>query len=157
MEDSPVASLIIGGDDDDSLQDRSFAAVMTNTTSQRIKAVRPEVINALSFLSVIATLYDEQEYSLIKAVFILTGICILAIDCYFIHCQWNLKTSHAIPVLCTGIVSRRIGALDDLLSDLPQSIWVLCYLLTFKFSLIAMVCALHSSFSMLEGMYRLRD
>lgn len=50
-----------------------------------------------------------------------------------------------------------VNALDDLLSDLPQSIWVLCYLITFKFSLIAVVCALLSSFSLLEGIFRLQD
>jgi hypothetical protein len=145
-------------------------AGMPATTSQRIRAVRSEVINALSFLSVVSSLFYEGSFSITWIIFLLTGIVILTIDCYFIHCQWMLKTNHAIPVVCRGIMSAKPGtdddddktrssvsALDDLLSDLPQSIWVLCYLITFKFSLIAMVCALHSSFSLLEGMFRLQD
>jgi hypothetical protein len=145
-------------------------AGMPATTSQRIRAVRSEVINALSFLSVVSSLFYEGSFSIPWILFLMTGIVILTIDCYFIHCQWMLKTNHAIPVVCRGIISAKPGsdsdddktrpsvsALDDLLSDLPQSIWVLCYLITFKFSLIAMVCALHSSFSLLEGMFRLQD
>jgi hypothetical protein len=148
---------------------------MLATTSQRIRAVRSEVINALSFLSVISSLFYEGSFSITWLLFLMTGIVILTIDCYFIYCQWMLKTNHAIPVVCRGIMAAKPGngsdddndedkrtrssvsALDDLLSDLPQSIWVLGYLITFKFSLIAMVCALHSSFSLLEGLFRLQD
>jgi hypothetical protein len=146
---------------------------MPATTSQRIRAVRSEVINALSFLSVVSSLFYEGSFSITWLLFLMTGIVILAIDCYFIHCQWMLKTNHAIPVVCRGIMAAKPGdgsddndedktrssvsVLDDLLSDLPQSIWVLGYLITFKFSLIAMVCALHSSFSLLEGFFKLRD
>jgi hypothetical protein len=145
-------------------------AIMPATTSQRIRAVKSEVINALSFLSVILSLFEEQAVSISWFFFLMTGVIILAIDCYFIHCQWMLKTSHAIPVVCRGVLTSStkpggtdnddktkssVSALDDLLSDLPQSIWVLCYLVMFKFSLIAMVCALHSAFSLLEGLFRL--
>jgi hypothetical protein len=147
-------------------------AGMPAAMSQRIRAVRSEVINALSFLSVISSLFYEGSFSITWLLFLMTGIVILTIDCYFIHCQWMLKTNHAIPVVCRGIMSAKpvgsdednddktrssVSALDDLLSDLPQSIWVLCYLIMFKFSLIAMVCALHSSFSLLEGLFRLQN
>jgi hypothetical protein len=139
------------------------------TTSQRIRAVEPEVINALSFLSVILTLFEEQAVSISWIFFLTTGVIILVIDCYFIHCQWMLKTNHAIPVVCRGVMTTTktagndnddktkssVSAMDDLLSDLPQSIWVLFYLVTFKFSLIAMVCGLHSAFSLSEGLFRL--
>jgi hypothetical protein len=142
------------------------------TTSQRIHAVKPEVINALSFLSVLRSLYYEHAVSITWKLFLITGIVILTIDCYFIHCQWMLKTNHAIPVVCRGVMTTKgppgneandnkarpsVNALDDLLSDLPQSIWVLGYLGTFKFSLVAMVCALHSAFSLLEGLFKLQD
>jgi hypothetical protein len=152
-----------------SLVDSAANAGMPATTSQRIRAVRSEVINALSFLSVVSSLFYEGSFSITWILFLITGIVILTIDCYFIYCQWMLKTNHAIPVVCRGIMATKagsddddkrrpsVGALDDLLSDLPQSIWVLSYLITFKFSLIAMVCALHSSFSLLEGLFRLQD
>jgi len=135
---------------------------LSKRTSKRIRAVRSEVINFLSFLSVVWTLFKEESMSLTCGLFLVTGLIILVIDAYFIYCQWQLKKSHAIPVICTGVVPaprrlRNVNALDDLLSDLPQSIWVLAYLNTFKFSLIAMVCALHSAFSLLEGVFKLRD
>jgi len=46
--------------------------------------------------------------------------------------------------------------LDDLLSDLPQSIWVVGYLFNYEFSMIALTCATHSMFSIMEGLFRLR-
>lgn len=133
-----------------------------NVLAQRIRAVRSEVINALSFLSVVMTLHREEQFSFKYVVFLITGALIILIDCYFIHCQWTLKTNHAIPFRCFLNKTQTpnaasIGALDDLLSDLPQTVWVVCYLTTFKFSLIAMVCTLHSAFSILEGAFRLHD
>ena len=128
---------------------------------QRLRAVRSEIINALSFLSILLTLREEQELSVSCFLFLLSGFLILLIDCYFIHCQWSLQKNHALPLVCTSCcnspTTRSVGALDDILSDLPQTVWVLCYLFTFKFSFIAMVCTLHSMFSLLEGVLKLYD
>jgi hypothetical protein len=138
----------------------STSTMSSMLISKRIRAVRSEVINALSFLSVVLTLHKEEAPSVWVNLFFASGLLILLIDCYFIHCQWMLKTNHGLPILCTTILrqrSRKVQALDDLLSDLPQSIWVLCYLVSFKFSLIAVVCALHSTFSIAEGIFKLKD
>ena len=126
--------------------------------STRIRAVRPEVINFLSFLSVVSTFWMEEVSSIVKFLFLTTGLLILTIDAYFIHCQWSLQKSHAIPFLSKTSGSRSsTNALDDLLSDLPQSLWMLLYLFGFNFSLIAMVCALQSRFSVVEDVWRLRE
>jgi hypothetical protein len=106
---------------------------------RRIRAVRPEVINALSFASVVWTLHDEQPRSALKSLFLLSALVILSIDLYFIRCEWQLKQHRAIPFLRQFYQkAHMVGFWDDLLSDLPQSIWVLLYLGTFKFSFIAM-------------------
>jgi hypothetical protein len=118
---------------------------------KRIKAVRGEVINFLSFLSVVWTLW-EDESSTKATIFILSGIMILMIDGYFIRCQWNFKSNRAI--LGTRC---KTASLDDLLSDLPQTLWVLGYVTNFKFSIIAIVCALHSGFSILEDLCGMHD
>lgn len=121
------------------------------TTSQRIRAVRPEVINALSFLSVVWTLFDEEGPSFRKTLFILTGICILLIDFF-------LFTANGISRRIMPFLSKRsTEALDDLLSDLPQSFWILLYNWNFKFSLIALVCGLHSAFSIMEDVAKMKD
>lgn len=126
--------------------------------SERIRAVRPEVINFLSFLSVVWALLLEENMGAGTILFGVTGICILIIDVYFIHNQWLLQKNHRLPLLsCSWTRGRKVDELDDLLSDLPQSIWVLCYLVSYKFSLIAMVCALHSTFAVVEGLFKLND
>lgn len=121
------------------------------STKQRIKAVRGEVINFLSFLSVVWTLWEDEK-SHMATLFVLTGVIILVIDCYFIRCQWKLQSHRAL--LGTRC---KMTSLDDLMSDLPQTIWVLAYVINFKFSLIAIVCALHSGFSILEDVCGMQD
>lgn len=72
-------------------------AGMPVTTSQRIRAVRPEVINALSFLSVVSSLFEEKSFSIpCWILFVMTGIVILAIDCYFIYCHTTPFPSFAV-------------------------------------------------------------
>mmetsp|Transcript_9673 Transcript_9673/g.26337 ORF Transcript_9673/g.26337 Transcript_9673/m.26337 type:complete len:240 (-) Transcript_9673:402-1121(-) len=157
--------------------------------SQRIKAIRPEVINCLSFTGVFCKLLRNPERSMNRTLFLFTGAIIILIDLYFTYCQWMLQTSHSIPVLSTKHLAaghRRLlnsrskddsssslastvsfasirwsssmntDVLDDLLSDLPQSIWVVGYLFNYEFSMIALTCATHSMFSIMEGLFRLR-
>jgi len=120
-------------------------------TSQRVRAVRGEIINALSFLSVLSTLWqDEGLASIGEVFFLIIGWGILAIDAYFIYCQWNLQHHHPLPYL----KRMPLAALDDLVSDLPQTLWILWYIVFHKFSLIAMVCAVHSFFSIVEGLVK---
>lgn len=135
-----------------SQQRNSFSSLPAPTKSQRIRAIRPEVINSLSFLSVVLSLYEEGESSFLKFIFLLTGCIIFGLDVYFIYCQWHLKTTHAIPCF----KGQSTQALDDLLSDLPQCIWVLLYLWNFKFSLISMVCGVHSAFSLIEDIAKIQ-
>lgn len=125
---------------------------MRPSLKHRIKAVRGEIINFLSFLSIVWTLWDDES-SLLSRIFVLTGILILGIDGYFIRCQWTFQPSRAIfcGVRCST------GALDDLLSDLPQVVWVFGYIFNFKFSIIAIVCALHSAFSILEDLAGMKE
>ena len=132
-------------------QRNSFSSLPSPTKSQRIRAIRPEVINSLSFLGVVLSLYEEGESSFLKFIFMLAGGLIFCLDVYFTYCQWNLRTTHAIPCF----KSQSTQALDDLLSDLPQCIWVLLYVWNFKFSLISMVCGVHSAFSLIEDIAKM--
>mmetsp|Transcript_26753 Transcript_26753/g.39577 ORF Transcript_26753/g.39577 Transcript_26753/m.39577 type:complete len:152 (-) Transcript_26753:1788-2243(-) len=116
--------------------------------SQRISAVRGEVINFLTFLSVVWELWDENEPSFITSFFVVIGILLLIIDSYFIHCQWNLQRSRS----CACFVNCSVGTLDDLISDLPQTLWLISYFWYYKFSPIAIACSLHSTFSIFENL-----
>ena len=145
------------------------------TIKQRVKAVRGEVINALSFLSVVWSLHDEESGTL-ATVFVVIGLGILIIDCYFIYCQWMMMKNHAIypckqlAFLCnrnrknsssrstsSNVSVVNINSMDDLLSDLPQVIWLLGYIYNFKPSLIATICATNSGLALLEDLIGIRE
>ena len=97
---------------DDNEQDYpSVSPVVAGTRlmilSKRIRAVRSEVINSMSFFGILHTAFSDVGFASIgSGIFLLTGVVIFVIDCYFIYCQWMLKTNHAIPFLPVSAASR---------------------------------------------------
>jgi len=82
--------------------------------SQQISAFPGEVINFLTFLSVVYELWDENAPTFSTTCFFMVGILLLLIDSYFIHCQWKLQRNRSF-VCC---VNCSVGTMDDLISDI---------------------------------------
>lgn len=119
--------------------------VGNNRLHERIKAVRSEVVNAISFLSVLLTLQAGFWFEL-------AGILVFLLDCYFIYHQWMLRTHMELPTKLKALLPQKLERLDDLICDLPQSLWVVGYLLWVQFSVLGFICAVHSVFSIVEDL-----
>lgn len=130
---------------------------MTSATlnANRIHAIKPEVINFMSFSSLVWELMTSpmKDLSFLTTLFMLLGIMILCLDAYFIYCQWMQKSSRAVTTFLPPNVRRFIphsyslNDLDDLLSDMPQAFWIVMYQFLFKnLKALGLVCAIHSAF-----------
>lgn len=110
---------------------------------KRLSHVRSEVMNAISFLSVL--LKNPSS-----VVFYGIGWFVFLLDLYFIYLQWNLRTHVELPFQ----IQVSIHHLDDLISDLPQAIWILLYLVFYDWSVLGLICAVHSVLRILEDLSR---